>query len=281
MPPMTPSSAPFARRRKTTEACTQCRARKLKCDGFSPCKTCEKAKMECSYDPSAATSRLSGNLDAINARVMELERAVFGEKTYQLNQANRQQTSPTAECEAPGTIIYDEPIGSYEVYGDEQEIYLSRGLAFKKASEQEIYTSGKTQYYDQGNWPVQESVCRAHFDIFLSTVYNILPLWKISSLRGKFDKACTESQMDAQTPQSALVHSILALGALYSNLFENDASLADRHFTEAQNTLWRILSLNCLENIQSAMLTATYAYFTAQPAGKADSNPQKPPTKRK
>ena len=193
-----------------------------------------------------------------------------------------------AKREPPGTIIYDEATSSYEFYGPsstmslvgltdqaftqlrtnglgtiqpskhqyslggERENCLQKGLICKNAPEQGIYNAGKAQ--NESSWPIPESVSRAHFEIFLNTVYDIFPLWTIPSLRDVFDKAWTESQLDSETPRSALVHSILALGALHSNFFPSDVDWADRHFKEAQTILGNILSLNCLETAQSAML---------------------------
>jgi hypothetical protein len=44
------SALPVQKRRRVTRACDECRRKKIKCDGKSPCTHCQVYSYECTYD---------------------------------------------------------------------------------------------------------------------------------------------------------------------------------------------------------------------------------------
>ncbi|KAI7869569.1 hypothetical protein BDF14DRAFT_1699895, partial [Spinellus fusiger] len=64
------------KRAKIVSACSECRRKKTKCDGVSPCKTCTKAQVSCIYpsqsdDKRNSTSKVA--MEAIEERVKAIE----------------------------------------------------------------------------------------------------------------------------------------------------------------------------------------------------------------
>ncbi|KAF2159804.1 hypothetical protein M409DRAFT_29802 [Zasmidium cellare ATCC 36951] len=84
--PITPSHhVPRQKAKRTATACEECRKRKQKCDGESPCQACKEQKLDCRYREVSPTKKdnsierlvalvegSSKSIDALNQRLDEM-----------------------------------------------------------------------------------------------------------------------------------------------------------------------------------------------------------------
>ncbi|KAJ6069766.1 hypothetical protein N7499_011653 [Penicillium canescens] len=293
---MSQSTGSTGQRRKTTEACNPCRARKLKCNGMLPCESCERNKVKCSYDPSTSASRLTGDLDIINARVMELERAVFGERTYQPRRTVELADAPQITNETvSGVTFVDEKTGVADYFGSTSTIDLLKSFhetvqevldhapssgADERASKrqrreavehpinsdasrnfriQDIYASPTVRRAT--SWWPSGNLVEVHLDYFFGIVYSTIPIFDENVFRAAFRRFANTSESSQRLQWECLTYSILALGALYS---PSDTECAASYFAEAQGLLGSLLGVSALRTAQAALLMAVYAHYTAQ-----------------
>ncbi|KAF7554465.1 hypothetical protein G7Z17_g2936 [Cylindrodendrum hubeiense] len=66
-----PSGEPSRKRLRTSHACDSCRARKIRCDGGTPCTTCATADQDCTY---GAESNSRGKNDLILEGILRVEK---------------------------------------------------------------------------------------------------------------------------------------------------------------------------------------------------------------
>ncbi|KAJ5812132.1 hypothetical protein N7474_008433 [Penicillium riverlandense] len=286
-------------RKKTTEACNPCRARKLKVELLARSDTQGKWKLiEVVQWPPALSIMVIGGLDIINARVIELERAVFGERTYQPSSAvdSPGGAGHTTDQNISGVTIFDEH--NVSSYGPTSTIALLKSMENKlswsesadghstrptkrprweltaplishseRVSRLDIYASADLQ--SEGTWKIREHLANAHVDCFFLTVHDTIPVLNEDTFRsayGLFWNAPPSDSTNTHTRQSqCMIYSVLALGALYSKAAANDSQWAANYFAEAQKLLGGALGGNCLEIVQATMLMATYAHHVAHP----------------
>ncbi|KAJ5317023.1 hypothetical protein N7508_001531 [Penicillium antarcticum] len=224
------------------------------------------------------------DLDVMNARLMELERAVFGERTY--------KPRKTVELPVSGVTFVDEKTGVAEYFGSTSTIDLLRSFhkafgqahtngADERASKrrrqdtnehpigsdiprnfrpQEIYTS-LTLRWGTRQWPMEDRHETNAF-LFFRYVYNTVPILD----KKVFCNTYKDFGEKPETPQSleleCLTYSVLALGALYPRRTIPNAG--EKYFAEAQCLLANLLGASSLKTVQAALLMAVYAHYTAR-----------------
>ncbi|CAI7651891.1 unnamed protein product [Penicillium pancosmium] len=279
-------------RRKTTEACDPCRTRKLKCDGLLPCQSCEKSKVECLYDPSTGTNKITGGLDIINARVVELERAVFGERTLQpRNTASISDSGQILDQNLPGVTMYSQDNGSLSFYGTTSTLNLfipverllndpqcdserpnkkqkrsdreseATSAVLNGALQDQIYATNSI--HKIGGLIIRERISDAHIDCFLGAVSDTIPVLAPSTVRAAYQKFWSSSPSELETSLSrqrqCLIYSVLALGSLYSSKGPEGSEWASYYFTEAQGLIGTFFNTNSLETVQAAMMMDVFS----------------------
>ncbi|KAL2828549.1 fungal-specific transcription factor domain-containing protein [Aspergillus pseudoustus] len=286
--PYRADSASAGPRKKTTEACNPCRARKSKCNGSLPCYSCEKNGVQCAYDSSTGTSKFSQGLDTINARVLELERAVFGERTYQ------HPCTHTPDRTSSSVYVHSSN-GSLTFYGPTSTMVLLKEVE-SKLTRPDLTGNGRSsprkrlrlQVQDESNsnnnfpstsqrddrtatgphqaaaWSLREGIATAHLECFFQSTHDILPVLGVPAFQAAYNSFWNGSHPRPAITQSyawqALLYSILALGALRSTATDDALAWADNYFEEAQDRLKCMLGMSCVETVQATMFMAIYAY---------------------
>ncbi|KAI8341627.1 hypothetical protein EDC96DRAFT_449778, partial [Choanephora cucurbitarum] len=71
----TASGAP--KRQKIVKACKDCRRRKVKCDGGSPCSTCRRSSIPCVFESSSPKRGATKHyIELLESRILVIERAL-------------------------------------------------------------------------------------------------------------------------------------------------------------------------------------------------------------
>ncbi|KAJ5802872.1 uncharacterized protein N7503_005322 [Penicillium pulvis] len=293
----TPSQTPNARgRKKTTEACDPCRAKKLKCDGLMPCKSCERNKAQCCYDPSTAANRLNGGLDMMNARVLELERAVFGERTYRTGDTVGMRDAGVSERSLPRAIVCEDREWSSAIYGPTSTLMLlndvkptspqvegteatierPRKRARREHSDSESFDqmelADRIYEYDRiqnpGNLCWRENIANRHLDYFFKVVHSTYPIITEATFRDIWhdfwDHPNSTDETNNTLQTRCAINSALCLGALYMNTSQ-DTKWATSYFAEARKLIGSLFDGANILTVQASMLMAVYAHHTSQP----------------
>ncbi|KAJ5527318.1 hypothetical protein N7513_011477 [Penicillium frequentans] len=293
----TPNQTPNARgRKKTTEACDPCRAKKLKCDGLMPCKSCEKNKVQCCYDPSTAANKLNGGLDMMNARVLELERAVFGERTYRTGDTVGLRDAGVSERSLPRAIVCEDRECFPAIYGPTSTLMLLNDIkptspqvqgseasierpckrARREHPESESFDqlelADKIYEHDRiqntGNLWWRENIANQHLDYFFKVVHSTYPIITEPTFRnlwrGFWDHPDSTEETTKTLQIRCMINSVLSLGALYMNT-PQDTKWATNYFSEARKLIGSLFDGTNILTVQASILMAVYAHHTSQP----------------
>jgi hypothetical protein len=127
----------------------------------------------------------------------------------------------------------------------------------------------------RGDRRLQVHIADRHLENFFRTIHIFLPVLNKSRFKEKYNSlrkifgdkrlvfATTE---DPNRPQFVcLLHSLLALGALYEDDQDDSSMWASWYFAEAQNMLGRLLDASNLELTQAAAFLGAYAQHAIKP----------------
>lgn len=105
---------------------------------------------------------------------------------------------------------------------------------------------------------IRERIADAHFDCFLESVNDAIPVLAPSTLRAAYELFWSSSPSELETSTSrqrqCLIYSVLALGSLYSNTESDDFEWASYYFAEAQSLIGTLFNTNSLSTVQAAMM---------------------------
>ncbi|KAJ5636092.1 uncharacterized protein N7484_009405 [Penicillium longicatenatum] len=156
--------------------------------------------------------------------------------------------------------ITERPHKRARLGNSESESFGSLGLA------DGIYEASRIQ--NTGNFRLRENVANKHLDSFFEVVHSIYPIIPEDTFRGIWlgfwDSPLPAEETTGSLQWQCLMHSVLALGALYMNT-PQDAKWAAGYFVEAQKLIWSLFDGARLLTVQASMLMAVYAHHTSQP----------------
>ncbi len=110
---------------------------------------------------------------------------------------------------------------------------------------------------------LSEAIADRHLDNFFRTTHVFLPILDPVAFRARYAglrKLFGDRRLVLPTPDDpgrpqfvCLMHSVLALGALYEDGHEDSSSWASWYFSEAQDMLGHLLDATNLQSVQAAM----------------------------
>jgi len=218
--------------------------------------------------------------------MMEVERAVFGERNFKPRRTVDSANPPTPDNNISGATIVDEEDGILSYYGSTSTMALLKSFEEKvdqarsnqnggerRSKKPRLETNDFSESSNASRSPLKhkifissvspraegmrlpEQLQDSHFAAFAIGAHDILPILDIAQFESAYAHFSNPSAQISETPHcrqwQCLIYSALAIACLYNS---NCATLASKYFAEAQALFGILLSANSIEMAQAAIL---------------------------
>lgn len=263
-----------SKRRRVSESCKGCRAKKTRCDGTRPqCSACLSKNLTCEYND--ATVPISTNtLSDIETRLQRLERQTTGDDLAHLS-----SVTPASSTYNSRQIHSCAPVSEDSSYADNTTTQFMRDMAQIGDAQTPGHLPSSTRRGAVNEFPIETDTSamllprRAVADnlvkAYKERVYPLFPIVHLPTFRkhyeGIWESTKQFENLGAEATFHATLNAVFSLGCLNSDDFERQDKIriSEQFYRRARVILpLDALDVPSIEVVQYLLLTVTYLSFT-------------------